>query len=548
MNLSATKRAGEDSITGAEENAARHTMSRLDGAIVCWLFALALFAPHSIAATQISWMCGLVLWSVRLLIQRPRPRLRRTPVDYALLAFFILTFISALFSYDQTVSLGKLRGASLFTIVYLVAFNVRSRRVLRLLVLVLVASCMVTVVYTFAERVRGRGVKLEGVKSESPLAAAAFRNGETLTPTPIMSGDIVLEVDGREVRSPEELAAALDGGDAASPATAATANAASAAARVKIYRVEWMPVLEVPRGRLLGGPTVLARLGVESWSRGRDWRAAGFYGHYVTYAEALQLIASLVFGLFVALKNKRRLGGALLLLALAGYGGAMLLTVTRASWLGLLLSAFVILLAGTSRRTALTLAACALPLLLGGWLILKQQRGVGFYDQSDQSITWRQTVWREGFDLLRSSPRHLLVGVGMDSIKRHWREWGLFEGGRIPVGHLHSTPLQLAVERGLPVLIAWLLLLFCYARLLWRMARAPAVDNWIERGLVLGALGGLAGFVASGLVHYNLGDSEVAMSFYFIMGLSLALNNLVEASNNQVEGPKDKEQSQDAQS
>jgi uncharacterized membrane protein YuzA (DUF378 family) len=40
---------------------------------------------------------------------------------------------------------------------------------------------------------------------------------------------------------------------------------------------------------------------------------------------------------------------------------------------------------------------------------------------------------------------------------------------------------------------------------------------------VLGALGGLCGFFASGLVHYNWGDSEVVMIFYFIMGLTLAI-------------------------
>jgi len=39
----------------------------------------------------------------------------------------------------------------------------------------------------------------------------------------------------------------------------------------------------------------------------------------------------------------------------------------------------------------------------------------------------------------------------------------------------------------------------------------------------LETLGGLAGFFASGLVHYNWGDSEVVMIFYFIMGLSLVL-------------------------
>ncbi|HEY0405266.1 MAG TPA: O-antigen ligase family protein [Pyrinomonadaceae bacterium] len=514
MDASAVESAVEEDARGGAEKPARKAVGWLDRAIVVWLFGLALFAPLSIAATQISWMCGLALWAVRWLLRRDAQR-SSTPLDYALLGFFILTFISGLFSYDQTVSLGKLRGASLFTIAYLVACNVRERRTLRRLALVLVASCMLTVVYTFGERAVGRGLKIEGVRDESPLAAAMFRTSDDrLAPTPIRSGDIVLEVDGRKVRSPEELAEALEGNgsmDVAAPA------------RVKIYRVEWMPVLEVARGRLLDGRTPLERLGIESWSRGRDWRASGFYGHYVTYAEVLQLIASLAFGLFIALRNKRGMTGALLLMALAGLSLALLMTVTRAAWLSFLLSAFVIVLTGTSRRTALVIAACVLPLVLGGYFILKQQRKVGFYDQNDQSVTWRQTVWREGVGLLVSRPRHLLAGVGMDSIKRHWREWGLFDGGRIPVGHLHSTPLQLAVERGIPTLIAWLLLVGLYARMLWRLARAPAPDDWIEHGLALGALGGLFGFFASGLAHYNLGDSEVAMVFYLIMGLCLAL-------------------------
>jgi putative inorganic carbon (hco3(-)) transporter len=277
----------------------------------------------------------------------------------------------------------------------------------------------------------------------------------------------------------------------------------------------------VPRGKLLAGATPEERLGIGGWSRGRDWRASGFYGHYTTYAEALQLITSLAFGLFIALRNKRSLRGALLLVAVLGLSSALLLTVTRASWLAFLLSAFVIVTLGASRRTVLILVACALPLVFAGLFVLQQKRNVGFFDPKDDSIRWRETVQREGFQLLLSRPRHLLVGVGMDSIKHYWRQWGLFDNGRLPIGHMHSTPLQLALERGVPALLMWLALLFIYARMLWRLVRSRKVEDWIERGIALGALGGTVGFFASGVVHYNLGDSEVAMVFYFIMGLSL---------------------------
>ncbi len=85
-------------------------------------------------------------------------------------------------------------------------------------------------------------------------------------------------------------------------------------------------------------------------------------------------------------------------------------------------------------------------------------------------------------------------------------------------------------------LIVWLIFLAICARMLWRLARNPAINalnalnDWVERGVVLGALGGLCGFFTSGLVHYNWGDSEVVMIFYSVVGLTLALEIKVRLS------------------
>jgi len=223
----------------------------------------------------------------------------------------------------------------------------------------------------------------------------------------------------------------------------------------------------------------------------------------------------------LALPRKRSLAGLLLLVALMGLVFALGMTVTRASWVGFGVSAAVMLVLSVSRRTVLIAAACAIPLVLGAVILLQQKRNVGFVDAKDQSISWRETVWREGFQLLVSKPRHLLVGVGMDSIKGHWREWGLFDNGRLPIGHMHSNLLQIALERGVPALIVWLLLLAVYARMLIRIVWTTPGAMYEARGIALGALGGLVGFFTSGVVHYNWGDSEVVTVFYFIMGLSL---------------------------
>ena len=229
-------------------------------------------------------------------------------------------------------------------------------------------------------------------------------------------------------------------------------------------------------------------------------------------------------GILVSLPVKRSWAGALLLVALAGFGGALLLTVTRASWLGCLVSTLIVLLLGVRRRALILMGVLAVPLILAGLFILQQKRNVAFIDQTDQSTTWRETVWREGVNLLVSKPRHLLVGVGMDSIKGHWRAWGMFDNGRIPWGHMHSNLLQIALERGVPALVLWLAFLFIYARSLWRSLRKGSQLEWMERGILLAALGGLVGFFTSGLVHYNWGDSEVVMVLYMIMGLALAIH------------------------
>ncbi|HEU4508196.1 MAG TPA: O-antigen ligase family protein [Pyrinomonadaceae bacterium] len=494
-------------------------MSRtISTAIIVSVFLIALFAPHSIALTQGAWLLGMTLWVVRFAFY-PRPTLSRSPLDYALFGFFILSGISAVFSYSPITSIGKLRAASLFTIVYLVSQNVRSVRMARLLALTLIGSCVINVFLTVGELAIGKGVKVQGVAPESPLAKAVFRTRTVTQPTPIVDGDIVWEVDEKLVGTPEELASALASG--------------SPIARVRIYRVEWTPVLEVPRGQLLKGTNALQQLGINGWSRGRDWRATGFFNHWTTYSEVLQLIASLALGIFLALRQKKSLMGLLLVLAIGGFVFALAMTVTRASWIGFAASAALMVLLTLPRRTVLIVGACAIPLVLAGLFLLQQRRSIGFIDRKDQSTSWREMVWREGFDLLVSKPRHLVVGVGIDSIKGHWREWGLFDNGRQPIGHMHSNLLQIALERGVPALIVWLILFYLYARMLWRIQRREAASTTDDfpRGLALGALGGALGFFTSGLVHYNWGDSEVVTVFYLIMGLCL----IVERTNQQAE-------------
>lgn len=106
----------------------------------------------------------------------------------------------------------------------------------------------------------------------------------------------------------------------------------------------------------------------------------------------------------------------------------------------------------------------------------------------------------------------------------------MYEGGFLPMGHFHSAPIQIAVERGIPALIIWLIVLAILARTLWRGITLARGGDWRAFGILLGTFGALVGFVTSGFVHWNLGDQEVAMMFYVLMALGVRTSELVECA------------------
>ncbi len=481
-----------------------------------FLFLMVVSAPHSIAATQTAWLCGMLAWVIRLFV-KPRPRLVRTPLDIALWVFFGWTVFICFFSYEPLVSINKLRGAALFLIFYFVINNLRNLRALKFLALALIFSCMVNVLWTPIERIFGRGVEIYGISDTSPLKKSL-----------LWEGDTILKANGKKIKTPEDLVAEIKKNETT---------------KVDFYRPDFYFTVEVKRAELLSG-NALEKLGIETWNKSRNWRSQGFYGHYATYAEVLQLIISLVFGLFIAglsgskfkLQNSNFKFGKflpftfspLLLFCLAGMAFALLLTITRASQLAFLISAVTIVLLNGNRKILLSLAVIILPVALIGLYVLQQSREVGFFDKTDESTTYRQTVYREGLNLWTENPRHFFLGIGMDTItkKEYVEKWRLFDNGKLPMSHFHSTPIQLLVERGLFGLLFWLIVLGVYLRTLWQALRIKSnsveSETWkLKRGIILGCFGGAVGFFTSSLVHYNLGDGEVAMVFFLLMGFGV---------------------------
>jgi len=134
-------------------------------------------------------------------------------------------------------------------------------------------------------------------------------------------------------------------------------------------------------------------------------------------------------------------------------------------------------------------------------------------------------MWEDGLRLIRQHP---FFGVGMETVRLHYREWNI--RGFIQynvISHFHSTYLQIAVERGIPALIAWLWFCIAYAIFLWRLITRLRSQSRFACAVTVGSLAGLIAFCFASIFHYNLGEEPLAMIFYFYFGLAVAMDRML---------------------
>ena len=448
-------------------------------ALLLGLILFTLSLPHSIAAVYISLSLCVVSWVMRDLAAR-KFHFARTPLDGPLLCFAALTLISALASEAPSISLPKARALVIFGVLYLCLANLRARAVPFFLSLLLVSS-LAGVLFSLGEKLIGRGMIVTAIHSDSPLAA-----------TPLQVGDVIWMIDRHRVSSLDEANQLLQ---------------QRSGQRIEIEAIhagDPLPVAFILTNELKARANPL---GVNVDGRSRRFRVSGFSRHFLTYVEQMQILGLLVFGSFLATFPRRHVALSLLLFAL--FSVTLVLTASRAVIASYLIALVLTALLVASRRVALITLLIAISFGGVASYVLLTTRTSSAISFGDDSSARRIGYMKAG---LRLIPQHPLLGVGMDAHKQHWHEWG-FPGEYIT--HTHSTPIQLAMERGLPALGCYLWLMIALGWWLWRSYKSA------NNPLALGALAALLGFSISSLVNYNFGDSEVVMLLLFIVALAI---------------------------
>jgi len=489
--------------------AGNHSLNNLDASQSPWtrfldpvilglflLFAVAL--PHSIKGAERAWKIAFILWLLRLAIERVRPF--KQPLAAPLLAFVSLSAISTMLSPDPYLSWDRMKFVCLLLVGIVLAQNLKRLSQVRWLLVLLVLSGFSAALYTGWQYTYGVGVRLAAFPSSSRLATAGFA-----------PGDVIVSFDGHRVYTPAQLASVVE----QTPPT------------VRV-NVQYLRGLGFHPNTIAAtcGDFLQSGLGTASMKldRGKPIRAEGTLGHYVVFAEMLMQIGCMAWALLLSAGRGKTGWKLLFAIAFAGITAALFATSTRAAVGGLLLGcvASVLLLGARKVRIAGTITLVVI--LAGAILWIEHTRRSEWVGGSDISAHFRVLMWEDGIRLVRQHP---WFGVGMETVRVHYREWNI--RGFIQynvISHFHSTFLQIAVERGIPALLAWLWFCVAYFVFLFRLIRRLPNQSRFAFGVAAGALAAFAAFTFTSIFHYNLGEEPLAMITFFYFGIAVALDRL----------------------
>ena len=247
-------------------------------------------------------------------------------------------------------------------------------------------------------------------------------------------------------------------------------------------------------------------------------RIRGFMSHYMTFAGLLMGVGVLAFAeLLFGRRRRAFLAGSLVLILVA-----LALSLTRNAWIGVLV-AFGLLCFLRDRRMLIGIPVT----LIGAMLLVPSdvEKRVRSLVRPDRSSRDRMYMLKSGIQMTANHP---WFGVGPNMVQSVYPIYRLEDAPHLQNIHLHNNVVQIAAERGLPCLLAWVWLMAIGLTVSIRSYRATLTGGRAPpendgRGLAAGALALMGAGLTAGLFEYNFGDSEFLMLFLFAMAIPVVL-------------------------
>ncbi len=246
-------------------------------------------------------------------------------------------------------------------------------------------------------------------------------------------------------------------------------------------------------------------------------RVAGTRSHPLTYAECLLLAYGFCLA-FVRLESRRSFRRWIVSSWLIG--GALLLSLSRGPWLAAAIMTLLAFLPGWRQGGRWRVAFVCLPILAIVVVAPLRARALSILDTNHHSNSERLHMWHAGRLMWQSRP---ILGIGPGNVKSASPLYQTDEErGQGPWGHLHSTFVNFAAERGAAGLLSYLFFIALLTGEFIKALYRRNVADW-ERAVLWASLFGIVGYLLSGVTETTYNASTVSMVFYFVMGLGLAV-------------------------
>ena len=240
-------------------------------------------------------------------------------------------------------------------------------------------------------------------------------------------------------------------------------------------------------------------------------RAEGFFTHALTYGNTLSMVFCMILARLVTRSCRHRkeqvfyaVSGILIMMAL-------FVSMAKGPMLATLVTIFTMLIIFKGWKGVIA-SIIIIALFLGSIVAIPaaRTRYMGLVDNSwkneETSTGVRIRLWKVSLEIIKDHP---IFGIG----ERNFRQVATQKIGHTlhVMSHAHNAFLHFALSHGL---IAFSVLIALFVKLLYdtlpgALRREPTAFT---------AASVLIVFILEGLTEHTIGDSEVAMLFYFLMG------------------------------
>ena len=230
-------------------------------------------------------------------------------------------------------------------------------------------------------------------------------------------------------------------------------------------------------------------------------RPVGPLGHWMTFSGVLMLVTCAAVARLIFTPIRKAWPS----IAVPALLVALVVTNTRNAWIGAFLAISCLLAIKNWRLLIIAPVVAVIGFFVAPAEVQKRVTSIfssSGLNSDDPATRDRFVMWKIGQEMIQEHP---IFGVGPEMISEKYASYRKKYPQAVHAvnPHLHNNPIQIAAERGLPALAAWLWFVVAAGVSAWNQLRKR-----VSPAVAAAGLAAVISMLAAGMFEYNFGDSE----------------------------------------